>query len=194
MKAIKDSAKSFSKDGEVTLLDISLGNNQAAHARCLRELSASFARRLRNNASTAASSGFRLSMPLGKLALGFRLELKDQIPVHVGVQHFRMGVALAANGRRVAELAQTYFSNTASACAGDESSRTLAATASSAAARSKAEVGLPRWSATTETSSRVSLSESIVRTKFAPYGLKSQFKAVYASQLFVEGLNSGFLP
>ena len=35
------------------------------------------------------------------------------------------------------------------------------------------EVGLPRSSATTETSSRVSLSESIVRTKFAPYGLKS---------------------
>ena len=34
--------------------------------------------------------------------------------------------------------------------------------------------GLPRWPATTETSSRVSLRESIVRTKFVPYGLKSQ--------------------
>jgi hypothetical protein len=43
-----------------------------------------------------------------------------------------------------------------------------------AAARLRAEVGLPRWSATTETSSRVSLRESIVLTKFAPYGLKSQ--------------------
>ena len=49
--------------------------------------------------------------------------------------------------------------------AGDASARTLAATASSAVARSRAEVGLPLWSATTETSSRISLSESIVRTK-----------------------------
>ncbi len=36
---------------------------------------------------------------------------------------------------------------------------------------SNAEVGFPTWSATTPTSSRVSLSRSIVRTKFAPNGL-----------------------
>ena len=38
-----------------------------------------------------------------KLALGFRFELKNQIAVHVVVQHFGMDVAFAADRRRVAE-------------------------------------------------------------------------------------------
>jgi hypothetical protein len=78
MKAIKDSAKSFSKVSRPA--QHQTGNNQAARARRLREPSASFARRPRSNASTAASSGLRLSTPLRSSLSAFDLSSMTRLP------------------------------------------------------------------------------------------------------------------
>ena len=71
--------------------------------------SASFARRPRRSARTAASSGFKTLHVAAQFAFGFCLEFKHEIAVHVGIQHFRMHVAFAADGRRIAELARHLF-------------------------------------------------------------------------------------
>ena len=45
---------------------------------------------------------------VAQFALGLRLELKHQVAIHVGVQHFRMHIAFAADGRRIAEPPATF--------------------------------------------------------------------------------------
>jgi Inorganic pyrophosphatase len=55
-------------------------NNQAARNRCLRKPSASFARQLRSSASTAASSGLKLSTPRRSSLSAFDLSSRTRLP------------------------------------------------------------------------------------------------------------------
>jgi hypothetical protein len=48
-----------------------------------------------------------------QFALGLRLELKHKVAVHVAIQHFRMHVAPAADGRRIAKPPGQFFDGSA---------------------------------------------------------------------------------
>ena len=75
---------------------------------------------------------------------------------------------LVAGGVRASDLTAVVCS------AGPGGFTSLRAATRTASAMSPADVGLPHWSATTETSSRVSASRSMVFTKFFPNGLYTQ--------------------
>ena len=121
LQAIKDGAKSFAEERQITpraplaliVFFITRPAWAALPEPAFRIVPLSFSSRPRKHARTAASSGLRLPTAPTQLALGLRFQPKHEIAVHIGAQHFRMNIAFAAYGRRIAEPACHFFDSCA---------------------------------------------------------------------------------